>query len=98
MAIDSQRGDNLDALLARWFDRNLPHRQGLALATLSTGHWLLMIDVGQRLLEREFPTGLKQGPLQNVPFIDYTAANNWLWYLWQKLKLAVGTEEPQACC
>jgi hypothetical protein len=81
-----QRDAKLEALLTRLAERNLSHRHNFEFASMPPAQWELMVDLGQVLLEREFPVGLKSGPLQNIACRDYGQPHTWLGDLWQKLQ------------
>ncbi len=83
---DLQQDVKLEALLTRLVERNLWRRHNFEFASMPLEQWELMIDLGQVLLEREFPIGLRLGPLQNVAFRDYSEPHNWLEDVWQKLQ------------
>jgi hypothetical protein len=81
-----QRDAKIEALLTRLAERNLWHRHNFEFASMPPEQWELMVDLGQVLLEREFPIGSKPGPLQNVGFRDYSEPHHWLGDVWQKLQ------------
>jgi hypothetical protein len=81
-----QRDIKLEALLGRLVERNLWHRHNLEFASMSPAQWELMVDLGQVLLEREFPIGSRPGPLQNITYRDYGQPHSWLGDIWEKLQ------------
>jgi hypothetical protein len=81
-----QQDVKLEALLRQLVERNLWHRHHFEFASMPPAQWELMVDLGQVLLEREFPIGSKPGPLQNVAFRDYSQPHHWLGDVWLKLQ------------
>lgn len=81
-----QRDGKLEALLRRLVERNLRHRHNFEFAAIPLAQWALMVDLGQVLLEREFPIGSKSGSLQNIAYRNYDEPYTWLEDLWQKLQ------------
>jgi hypothetical protein len=89
-----QRDPKLEALLTRLVERNLWHRHILEFVSMAPEQWTLLADLGQVLLEREFPIGLRSRTLQNVAFRDYSGSHNWLEDVWQKLQEDFAAEAP----